>query len=181
MTTTKNSNVAHLGLFAALKEAQDMVRAYDTKAQIVGVGYIFTINVIGGFGSKLDSISIDQVNYQSLIIVLLWALSVIPIIFYGLVLLPTRRVAPELLSPPERSHKHVIYISDENPKGIEDYFTDVAGADWMREAAYEHLRVSKLRDLKRVRFVRALCISGISLALIFFLQFGRTLSLFSLS
>ncbi len=33
MTNSKNTEIARQGLFAALKEAQDMVRSYDTKAQ----------------------------------------------------------------------------------------------------------------------------------------------------
>ncbi len=33
-------------LMASLKEVQDTVRAYDTKAKIVDVGYIFAIGII---------------------------------------------------------------------------------------------------------------------------------------
>ena len=35
------SSFAEQSVLSALKEVQDTVRAYDTKAQIVGVGYIF--------------------------------------------------------------------------------------------------------------------------------------------
>lgn len=33
----------------SLSEAQSTVRSYDTKAQIVGIGYIFALGVIGRF------------------------------------------------------------------------------------------------------------------------------------
>ena len=39
-------------LMASLKEVQDTVRAYDMKAQIVGVGYIFAIGIIINLGTR---------------------------------------------------------------------------------------------------------------------------------
>ncbi len=47
---TEISPFAVHAVLAALKEVQDTVRAYDTKAQIVGVGFIFSIGIITGFG-----------------------------------------------------------------------------------------------------------------------------------
>jgi len=44
ITGTDKNTLAFL--MASLKEVQDTVRAYDTKAQIVGVGYIFAIGII---------------------------------------------------------------------------------------------------------------------------------------
>ncbi len=38
-------------LMASLKEVQDIVRAYDMKAQIVGGGYIFAIGIIINLGT----------------------------------------------------------------------------------------------------------------------------------
>jgi len=179
MTNSNNTEIARQGLFAALKEAQDMVRSYDTKAQIVGVGYIFTINVIVGFGSRFEPVNIANTGLQSFVVVILWILAIIPIVFFGLVLVPTRKVAPKVLNPPVEPLLHVMYVSDQNPRNFEAYFGDVNAADWLRETAYEHLRVSMLRDIKRRRFIRALLLSGISLGLIFLLQFGRTLDIFA--
>jgi len=42
-------------LLAALQEAQSVVRSYDTKAQIVGVGYILALNLILHFGDLLPA------------------------------------------------------------------------------------------------------------------------------
>ncbi len=41
----------------SLAEAQSTVRAYDTKAQIVGVGYIFALGVVGSFEALLPEAS----------------------------------------------------------------------------------------------------------------------------
>jgi len=43
MTQETDHGFAENCILAALKEVQDTVRAYDTKAQIVGVGFIFTM------------------------------------------------------------------------------------------------------------------------------------------
>ena len=40
-------------MLASLREGQDIVRAYDTKAQIVGVGYIFAIGIIVNLGARI--------------------------------------------------------------------------------------------------------------------------------
>jgi len=40
-------------MLASLKEGQDTVRAYDTKAQIVGVGYISAIGIIENLGARI--------------------------------------------------------------------------------------------------------------------------------
>ena len=53
MTQETDRGFAEDCMLAALKEVQDTVRAYDTKAQIVGVGFIFTIGVIVNIGSRL--------------------------------------------------------------------------------------------------------------------------------
>ena len=42
-------------LLAALQEAQSVVRSYDTKAQIVGVGYILALNLVLHFGDLLPT------------------------------------------------------------------------------------------------------------------------------
>ena len=54
---TEISPFAVQGVLAALKEVQDTVRAYDTKAQIVGVGFIFSIGIITGLGERLPAMA----------------------------------------------------------------------------------------------------------------------------
>lgn len=42
-------------LLAALQEVQSVVRSYDHKAQIVGVGYILALNLVLHFGDLLPT------------------------------------------------------------------------------------------------------------------------------
>ncbi len=72
-------------LMAALKEVQDTVRAYDTKAQIVGVGYIFAINIIIDLGSRIANVP----EMGLVAITLAWIIFIFPIVLFGSVLYPT--------------------------------------------------------------------------------------------
>lgn len=45
----------------ALAEAQQTVRAYDTKAQIVGVGYIFALGIVFRLGELLPKVERSDV------------------------------------------------------------------------------------------------------------------------
>ena len=45
----------------ALAEAQQTVRAYDTKAQIVGVGYIFALGIVFKLGEVLPKVERSDV------------------------------------------------------------------------------------------------------------------------
>ena len=68
----------------SLAEAQETVRAYDIKAQIVGVGYIFALGVVGRFEALLPRAS--ELNPFTLSV----ARGVIlPILLFGFVLHPS--------------------------------------------------------------------------------------------
>ena len=69
-------------LMASLQEAQDTVRAYDTKAQIVGVGYIFAIGIVIQLGSKVA----NQPEMSLVTITLAWLAIIFPIALFGAVL-----------------------------------------------------------------------------------------------
>ena len=79
-------------LMSSLKEAQDNVRAYDVKAQIVGVGYIFAIGIIVDVGSRISGMPDAEVGT----ITLAWLLIIVPIALFGAVLYPSRRSSPKL-------------------------------------------------------------------------------------
>jgi len=69
-------------LHASLNEVQQTVRSYDSKAQIMGVGFIFSISMIGGFLEKLDVERAYGFTYLLLGFILLMS----PVILYGSVL-----------------------------------------------------------------------------------------------
>ncbi|MEM6998695.1 MAG: hypothetical protein AAF419_02520 [Pseudomonadota bacterium] len=152
-------------LLSALTEAQTSVRAFDTKAQIVGIGYIFTIGIIGTIGSRNP----EQYDFSVLTIVFAWLLVIMPIVQFGAVLYPSRKLAPMLGD--KASHvKRIYHVSLEYIKDIDQYLSDIESCDIKAELSYELMKVSGLRDLKRIRFIRGLFLSSISFFMLFLSQ-----------
>lgn len=156
-------------LLAALKEAQDSVRSYDSKAQIVGVGFIFTIGIITKLGAALPGPS----ELNTIGVILFWLLGIVPIMLFGFVLYPSRNSVQSLQSYKEIV-RHKFYISSERPRGLDTYLKDIGSGGWSAEIAYELIKVSSLRDLKRVRFIRALRASACSFGVVAVIQVVRS-------
>lgn len=150
-------------LYAALKESQDNIRTYDTKAQIVGIGFIFTLGMVIKFNTW-SSISADVHNWS---IIITWLLIIIPAVLFGSVLYPTRRVAPEVLKNKDVV-KGLFYMY--KVESLTGYIAHLKNMDIEQELSYELLKVSYLRDLKRTRFLMALSFASLSLLILFVLQ-----------
>ena len=157
------SDQTHLFLYAALKESQDNIRTYDTRAQIVGIGFIFTIGMVIKFNTWTN---ISQ-EWQHMATVATWLLIIIPAVFFGSVLYPTRRVAPEVLK--NKAHVHGLFYMN-HQETVTDYVAHVKDMGIQQELSYELLKVSYLRDLKRRRFLQAMMMATISLVTLFVLQ-----------
>ena len=71
----------------SLSEVQTSVRSYDTKAQIVGVGYIFALNVIGQISAQIPTHAAADI----FTIIVAWSIVIMPIILFGYVLYPVRK------------------------------------------------------------------------------------------
>jgi hypothetical protein len=80
----------HLEL--ALAEAQATVRGYDTKAQIVGIGYTFTLNIVANAGQSFPRAAEGGL----LALLLFWGVVMAPLFLFGAVLYPSRRLAPRV-------------------------------------------------------------------------------------
>jgi len=159
-------------LLAALKEAQDTVRAYDTKAQIVGVGFIFSIGVITNFSAQMPK----DPQFTAIGLILLWVLAIGPVALFGFVLFPSRKTAPALGDAAD-SVRYVLYFDPHHTRDLDAYLGDLTNADYQREVAYELLKTSGLRELKRKRFVRALTAAGLSFVIIIAAQLLRLFGL----
>ena len=82
-------------LLAALQEAQSVVRSYDNKAQIVGVGYILALNIVLHFGDLLPT----RAPLGPLLVAAVWGIVIMPILQFGQVPYPSRtRAEKELLT-----------------------------------------------------------------------------------
>lgn len=150
-------------LYAALKEAQDNIRTYDTKAQIVGIGFIFTIGMVIKFNTW-TGISTEWYHVAT---ITTWVLIIVPAVFFGSVLYPTRRMAPQVFKNQDEV-KGLFYMNKE--ENVTDYVNHLDDMNIEQELAYEFLKVSYLRDLKRRRFLQAMSVASLSLVTLFVLQ-----------
>jgi hypothetical protein len=173
MQDNKNSDSDQVSfLMSALDEAQSSVRAFDTKAQIVGIGYIFAVGII----STIASWNPESTPFTASTVIMAWALVIVPIILFGSVLYPSRKMAPALGE--KSSHvKRLFHVSLEYIKDVDSFLSDIGQCDIKSELSYELMKVSALRELKRVRFIRALYFSCISFLLIFAAQLIRSLGI----
>ena len=149
-------------LYSALKEAQDSVRSYDTKAQIVGIGFIFSLNLIGKIGDLL----INNSQFDLFTVLLAWATVMIPVILFGLVLYPSRKMAPKVMAS-KLVVKSMYYMNQGEVNSIDEYVAQLSDINLQKELSYELFKISSLRDMKRRRFLTALMASCISYIIIF--------------
>ena len=155
-------------MMASLREVQDTVRAYDTKAQIVGVGYIFTIGIVTNLGSRIPTI----VEFGWVVVALAWLLFITPVVLFGAVLYPTRKVAPSVGEQSSHPSK-IFYVETEHIHGLDTYLAAIDASIPKIEIAYEILRTAGLREIKRRLFLRALWAAAISFVIIFLSQVLR--------
>jgi hypothetical protein len=152
----------------SLTEAQTTVRAYDTKAQIVGVGYIFALGVVGNFESLLPELS--ELNLLTLSVA---CVAILPILLFGFVLYRSRKSAEKFSDQSEATPEHVLYVDPTKLGSVKALKEAVGRCDPIIEVSFELLKVSQLRVLKRRRFLRALFSAGVVFLFIFATHFIR--------
>jgi hypothetical protein len=152
-------------LYVALKEAQDNIRTYDTKAQIVGIGFIFTIGLLF---KLVEFIEVSN-GYNFVLMLVTWTLVIIPAVLFGSVLYPTRKVAPKVTKN-KQVVKGLFYMNLFEVESVNDYVHKLNSMDVAQELSYELLKVSYLRDLKRKRFLQALSAASLGFLILFMIQ-----------
>lgn len=160
-------------LLAVLREAQENVRGYDVKAQIVGIGFIFSLGVIGTIGAFAEPSVPEPPEYPLVAVIVSWFLAILPLGFFGAVLYPSRALSRELGEERKRV-EGLLYVSPQQPMPVDTYLAALPAADWAREITFEIYKVSLLREMKRRRFVTALFLAGFSFATLFVLQSLRS-------
>jgi hypothetical protein len=156
----------------ALGEAQMTVRAYDTKAQIVGVGYILAMGIV----ARIENAFVKTGDVDLMRIALAWLIVILPILLFGFVLYPSRRSATGVTGGADDNVRHLLYVRSNTFRSTADLKQAAQSASLADELAFEVLSVSWLRDLTRQSFLRALFAAGISFALLFVFQAIRTLT-----
>lgn len=154
----------------SLVEAQTTVRAYDTRAQIVGVGYIFALGIV----SLINDILPEREGDPLALVLLAWAIVILPIFHFGYVLYPTRKTAPKLSQDLDAKLERVLYVEAGRFTTVEDLRASVERCDLLNEYCFELLKVSKLRELKRKRFLRGLYSAAAAFAALFLSHVARS-------
>ena len=153
----------------ALAEAQMTVRAYDTKAQIVGVGYILALNIV----MRLENLFVKTGDVDLTRIGITWLVVIVPIMLFGFVLYPSRRSIAETVQASQDPVQNLLYVRSDEKRTVEGLRQAAAKVSYVDELAFEVMSVSGLRDLKRQRFLRALFAAGLSFLVIFLSQMFR--------
>jgi len=78
-----------------------------------------------------------------------------------MVLYPSRAIAPHLETE-ANSIRRIYYFRPTDKQGLDGFVQDLKTSDWLKEIAYEIMKQSGLRELKRHRFLRALWASGVA-------------------
>ena len=155
----------------ALTEARVTVRAYDTKAQIVGIGYVFALGIVAGTSEWFPKPSEGDIAP----VLIFWGVVMAPLMLFGSVLYPTRKTAPKLEGKTAATLQRILYLDAQKHLTVEAVKEAANRCDQTNEFAYELLKVSKLRDLKRIRFIRALIAAAVSCLALFAAQVFGTL------
>jgi hypothetical protein len=163
-------------LLAALQEAQSVWRAYDNKAQIVGVGYILALNLVLHFGDLLPT----HAPIGPLFYAVVWGIVIMPILQFGQVLYPSRSRAEKEFTGKTSGGSNVppIYYVDPNSfADVRDLVRQALKSDWTSVLAAELLKTSRVRIIKQARFRRGLMMSAVSFIVLGGEQLFRCLAL----
>ena len=130
-----------------LQEAQAAVRSYDTKAQIVGVGYILALNLVLHFGDLLPT----HAPLGPLFFAVVWVIVIMPILQFGQVLYPSRtRAEKELLAKMScGSEQRVYYVDPDRFADLKDFVQQALRCDWTSALAAELLKTSRVRIIRQ--------------------------------
>jgi hypothetical protein len=162
-------------LLAALQEAQAVVRSYDSKAQIVEVGYILALNLVLHFGDLLPT----RAPLGPLFFAVVWGIVIMPILQFGQVLYPSRtRAEKELLTKMScGSEQRVYYVDPDIFADLKDFVQQALRCDWTSALAAELFKTSRIRIVKQARFRRGLMMTIVSFLVLGGEQFVRSLTI----
>lgn len=161
-------------LKTALSEAKQMIRSYDTKAQICAIGYVFSLNIV---------LSINQTLFPNpeaniWVVFVGWGVLILPMLFFGYVLYPTRHSVALDETEDTKGIEKILYIRHERHNTVAAVKQSALESNKVDELAFELLKSSTLRDTKRLRFVRALVLAFSSFLLMFLIHASEAISKF---
>ena len=112
MSETRDMPPATLSiLLSSLHDVQNAIRAYDTKAQVVSIGFIFSLGLITTVGALDPEIP----RFTWALVIFSWVLGVVPVMMFGYVLYPSRSMAPKLGTNVENLQRSYYLLNESYP------------------------------------------------------------------
>ena len=147
----------------AIEDTQATIRAYDTKAEILGV--LLTLAV----GITNFSLLPELTSYSKVALIASWLVALVAVGLLGLVLHPKtnqfKTIAFGTFSPSSTYYLHQVTALAQNT--VSSLAERAANTNWVEELMYESMKLSLIRDRKHCWFVLAIKVTGVALFLIF--------------
>ena len=118
-------------------------------------------------------------DFSALLLAVFWIFGIGPVILFGMVLYPSRAIAPYLETESD-SLRRTFYFRPTESQGLNGFVQDLKACDWLKEIGYEIMKQSGLREFKRHRFLRALWACVITYLVVATIQILRSLEAFPL-
>lgn len=147
----------------AINDVQATVRAYDVKAEILGVLLTLMIGMI-----NLHFLAESTDRRIIIFATLVCLMGIVAIFLLGMVLYPVKDVWGKLQLGSYRPSR-VYFLPEQGsaPDCSVSHYSEMAlNADWVSELMYELTKISCIRDRKHRFFLYALRVSGIAWALV---------------
>lgn len=146
----------------AIEDAQGTIRAYDAKAEILGILLTVAIGITNFTCLQHTSF------YAKIFLIASWIAGLVAIGALGFVLHPKndlfKKIAFGGYTPKQTYFFTKIESSPQNT--VEELANKAINTDWVSELTYENMKLSLIREFKRCYFVFALRAAGVTLLLI---------------
>lgn len=150
----KSEEVKILCLQNALNDTQGTIRAFDAKANSLGV--LLTVAI----GITNFTLFQTQGPWTKCFLAASWIAGLAAIFFLGAVLHPLRNPHQSLVGRGEGTY---YFLTSELTKNVYEMIDRIDKTNWIHELTYENMKVSMIRDYKNAHFKRAVKLSGVCL------------------
>lgn len=162
MPPDEKTNTTISCIMHAIEDTQATIRAFDTKAEILGVFLTLAIGITN-FALLEHTTGVTKCLLASS-----WIMALITIAALGLVLHPKKNPFKNIaLGNYTPSSTYFLFNLLSSPQNTITALADKAiNTDWVSELMYENMKLSAIRDHKHFWFTWALKLAGITILLI---------------
>lgn len=162
MATDEKNDLAISCIKHAIDDAQETIRAYDTKAEILGILLTLAIGITN------YALFEHSTGYSKKLLLGSWVIALAAIAVAGFVLHPKKNPFKNIaLGNYIPNGTFFLANLSTSPQNTVTTLVDKAvNTDWISELMYENMKLSAIRDYKHNCFNWALRLSGITIILI---------------